>query len=93
MKMIDKKRLAKGLYWQEAWNPILDPENGRWGCTKISEGCKFCWAQTMNHHRFGGAPYDGRKRNFILDEKMLTKPIRARKAKVYFVCITMDLFI
>jgi protein gp37 len=42
--------------------------------------------------RFGGAPYDNRRRKFVLDEKILTAPLRARKPKVYFVCDTMDMF-
>lgn len=86
-----RDKITDGTYWDESWNPIRDPENGMWGCAKVSPGCDHCWSEAMNI-RFGGAPYDGRKRNFILDEKILTAPIRARKPKVYFVCIMMDLF-
>ena len=43
--MNDKTRIE----WTDAtWNPVT-------GCTKVSEGCDHCYAETIAH-RFAGTP-------------------------------------
>jgi protein gp37 len=87
--MFDKA--PTGQYWDKSWNPIK-LKGGGYGCTKVSPGCRSCWAESYSRRFFKTPPYDGRKREFYLDEKVLTAPLRARKPRVYFVCDLMDLF-
>lgn len=73
------------IEWTDyTWNPVT-------GCTKISQGCKFCYAETMNT-RFG----KGRK--FIevrIHPERLNEPLEKGKAlhgKQVFTCDVSDLF-
>ena len=80
-----------GKYWNESWNPIK-VEGGGYHCTKCSSGCKHCWAEGYNL-RFGNhKPYDNGPVEYVLDEKVLNKPLRTRKPTVFFVCDLCDLF-
>jgi protein gp37 len=86
-----------GISWTDAtWNPIR-------GCTRKSEGCRFCYAERVAA-RFSdqGAPYHGfaeRGRpgskwtgRVELVEKALDLPIRWRKPRRIFVNSMSDLF-
>lgn len=40
--------LTTGISWTDStFNPVI-------GCTKVSDGCKFCYAETLNHRWKGG---------------------------------------
>jgi protein gp37 len=75
------------IEWTEAtWNPVT-------GCTKISPGCKHCYAEVMARRMvaMGMARY----RNgfeLTLQEDMVTAPLRWRKPRVIFVNSMSDLF-
>lgn len=84
-------KINYGIDNLESWNPIKD-KRGAYHCTKISPGCDHCWAEQMNRHRFRGHPYDASKTEFIIDEKVLMKPLHWRKPRTIFVSDLCDLF-
>ena len=70
-------------YRGETWNPVT-------GCTKVSAGCKYCYAE-RNFPR----PYarTGRKFTDIATyPERLDRPLRATKPRCYFVNSMSDLF-
>ena len=75
------------IEWTEAtWNPTV-------GCTKISLGCKHCYAETMAK-RLQAMETPGYQNGFrlsILPER-LDEPLRRKKPTVYFVNSMSDLF-
>lgn len=75
------------IEWTEVtWNPIT-------GCTKISEGCKNCYAEKMSKRLAGrfGYPDDDPFRVTIQADKF-TKPKNWKKPRMVFVCSMSDLF-
>lgn len=75
------------IEWTEqTWNPTT-------GCTKISPGCKHCYAETMARrlHAMGTQGYDN---NFklTLQPNRLSQPLLRKKPTVYFVNSMSDLF-
>ncbi|HEB56645.1 MAG TPA: phage Gp37/Gp68 family protein [Gammaproteobacteria bacterium] len=75
------------IEWTEqTWNPTT-------GCTKISAGCKHCYAETMSHrlHAMGTAGYE---QGFVLTRHphRLDQPLKRKKPTVYFVNSMSDLF-
>jgi protein gp37 len=78
---------TSSIEWTEVtWNPVT-------GCTKISAGCKFCYAERMAKRlqAMGVEQYsDGFK--VRLAPKMLDLPRQWRKPKVVFVNSMSDLF-
>ncbi len=75
------------IEWTEAtWNPVR-------GCTKISPGCKHCYAETFAE-RFRGVrnhPYEQGFDLRVVPEK-LAEPLRWRTPKMIFVNSMSDLF-
>lgn len=75
------------IEWTEqTWNPTT-------GCTKISPGCKNCYAEVMARRlQAMGAP--GYKNGFTLalHPDRLAQPLQRRKPTVYFVNSMSDLF-
>lgn len=75
------------IEWTDAtWNPVT-------GCTKISPGCKFCYAEVMARRlqAMGQTRYrDGF--TLTLQPDALEAPLRWRKPKVIFVNSMSDLF-
>jgi protein gp37 len=82
-------------------NPLRfrNRETGKVGhhCTKISPGCKFCYASKLN-----GGPYlsgltfieeNRDKGDFFLDEAVLAKLVKRQKAAKVFWCDMTDLFL
>ena len=59
MSRVPEELVVKGQYWTKPWNPIR-VKGGGFHCTKISPGCKNCWAESMNL-RGGGKPYDNKE--------------------------------
>lgn len=81
--MGDKSRIE----WTDAtWNPVR-------GCTKISPGCKHCYAETLAE-RFRGVPGHPFEQGFdvrLVPEK-IADPIRWTKPRRIFVNSMSDLF-
>ena len=75
------------IEWTDAtWNPVR-------GCTKISPGCKHCYAKTFAE-RFRGVPGHPYERGFdlrIVPEK-LSDPLKWKKPRKIFVNSMSDLF-
>ncbi len=75
------------IEWTDAtWNPVR-------GCTKISPGCKHCYAETFAE-RFRGVPGHPYEQGFdlrLVPEK-LAEPLRWRTPKKIFVNSMSDLF-
>lgn len=75
------------IEWTDAtWNPVV-------GCTKVSPGCKHCYAETLAE-RFRGVPGHPFERGFDLRlvEHALDKPRRWRRGRLVFVNSMSDLF-
>ena len=68
------------IEWTDAtWNPVR-------GCTKISPGCKHCYAETFAE-RFRAVPNHPYERGFDLRTvpEKLFEPLRWKKARKIFV--------
>lgn len=75
------------IEWTDAtWNPIR-------GCTKISPGCKHCYAETFAERFRGvvGHPYE-RGFDLRLVPHKLAEPIRWKTSRMVFVNSMSDLF-
>lgn len=81
--MSDKSKIE----WTDAtWNPVR-------GCTKISPGCKHCYAQTFAERFRGvkGHPYEQGFDLRLVPEKLM-EPLSWRSPKLVFVNSMSDLF-
>ena len=75
------------IEWTEkTWNPVT-------GCTKLSPGCKYCYAERLakrlkamgvSNYKYGF--------NVTLHEHMLNRPLSWKKPSVIFVNSMSDLF-
>jgi protein gp37 len=75
------------IEWTEAtWNPVR-------GCTKISPGCKHCYAETFAE-RFRGVPGHPYEKGFDLRlvPGKLNEPLLWSRPKIVFVNSMRDLF-
>ncbi len=75
------------IEWTEqTWNPTV-------GCTKVSPGCKHCYAETMARRlkAIGVKGYENGFRLTLMPER-LAEPLERRKPTVYFVNSMSDLF-
>lgn len=75
------------IEWTElTWNPTI-------GCTKVSAGCKNCYAETMAR-RLQAIGVNGYENGFklALMPERLAEPLERRKPTVYFVNSMSDLF-
>ena len=79
--MSDKTRIE----WTDAtWNPVT-------GCTKVSEGCDNCYAETIAHRFSGTKAYpDGFA--VTLRPERLDQPLRWKRPRMIFVNSMSDLF-
>lgn len=77
---------SKIEWTEETWNPTT-------GCTKVSAGCKNCYAESMsNRLRAMRAPgYDNGFEFSIMPER-LEQPLKKKKPTKYFVNSMSDLF-
>ena len=78
---------ASKIEWTEqTWNPVT-------GCTKVSPGCKHCYAETMAHRlkAMGASGYD-RGFKLTLQPDRLEQPLKRKRATVWFVNSMSDLF-
>ncbi len=75
------------IEWTEhTWNPIT-------GCTKVSPGCKYCYAEALAK-RLQAMGTNGYENGFdvsILPER-LEQPLKRKKPTIYFVNSMSDLF-
>jgi len=75
------------IEWTEAtWNPVT-------GCTKVSPGCKRCYAERLARRlqKMGNPRYRNGFR-LTLHPDLLDLPIRWRDSRMIFVCSMSDLF-
>lgn len=75
------------IEWTEqTWNPTT-------GCTKISPGCKHCYAETMANRlkAMGANGYDNGFKLSLMEDR-LEQPLRRKKPTIYFVNSMSDLF-
>ena len=78
---------TSSIEWTDAtWNPVR-------GCTKISPGCKHCYAETFAERFRGvkGHPYEQGFDLRLVPEK-LAEPLRWKTPKMIFVNSMSDLF-
>ena len=87
------------IEWTEAtWNPLR-------GCTRVSEGCRFCYAERVAARFSGiGQPYEGLVEKsksgghprwsgeIMLVDHMLNEPRKWKQGKLIFVNSMSDLF-
>lgn len=71
------------IEWADyVWNPVT-------GCTKVSQGCKNCYAETF-HHRFEKTR--GKFTDVVCHEDRLDHPLKVKKGGIVFVNSMSDLF-
>src|SRR5213075_794517 len=78
---------VSSIEWTDAtWNPVR-------GCTKISPGCKNCYAETFAERFRGvaGHPYEFGFNLRLVPEKLL-EPLRWKTPRMIFVNSMSDLF-
>ena len=77
---------SKIEWTQQTWNPTV-------GCTKVSAGCKNCYAETMavRLKAMGTKGYENGFKLTLLPER-LDEPLRRKKPAVYFVNSMSDVF-
>lgn len=77
---------SKIEWTEQTWNPTT-------GCTKISSGCKNCYAETMAKRlqAMGAHGYENGFNISILPER-LSQPLKRKKPTLYFVNSMSDLF-
>ena len=75
------------IEWTEhTWNPVT-------GCTKLSPGCKHCYAETMARRlKAMGAPGYENGFELTLHPERLDQPLRRKSPTTYFVNSMSDLF-
>ncbi len=79
--------LKSGIEWtQSTWNPVT-------GCTKISEGCRNCYAERMARRlQAMGQPNYRNGFKLACHPEVLTLPLRWKKPQIVFVNSMSDLF-
>lgn len=75
------------IEWTEAtWNPVT-------GCTKISQGCKHCYAERMAKRlKAMGKPQYANGFRLTTHPEMLSRPYRWKRPRTIFVNSMSDLF-
>lgn len=75
------------IEWTEqTWNPTT-------GCTKVSSGCKHCYAEVMAHRlKAMGAPGYENDFKLTLQPSRINQPLLRKKPTIYFVNSMSDLF-
>lgn len=78
--------MSKIEWTEQTWNPVT-------GCTKISPGCKHCYAETMSKRlqAMRAAGYENGFELSLMPER-LSQPLYRSKPTMYFVNSMSDLF-
>ena len=78
--------MSKIEWTEQTWNPVT-------GCTKVSPGCKHCYAETLANRlqAMGAAGYENGFALSLMEER-LQQPLKRRKPTMYFVNSMSDLF-
>lgn len=78
---------SKIEWTQQTWNPVT-------GCTKLSPGCKYCYAEVMAKRlqSMGTPGYENGFSKITLLPDRLDQPRQRKKPTVYFVNSMSDLF-
>ncbi len=78
--------MSKIEWTEQTWNPVT-------GCTKVSPGCKYCYAETMSKRleAMGAPGYENGFKLSLLPER-LAQPKSRKKPTMYFVNSMSDLF-
>lgn len=78
---------GSGIEWTEStWNPVT-------GCTKITPGCKYCYAERMAERlQAMGQPNYVNGFHLTLQPHMLELPLKWKKSQAIFVNSMSDLF-
>ncbi|ACE84630.1 phage Gp37/Gp68 family protein [Cellvibrio japonicus] len=78
---------SKIEWTEQTWNPVT-------GCTKVSPGCKYCYAEVMAKRlKAMGAPgYENGFNTITLMHERLDQPLHRKKPTIYFVNSMSDLF-
>lgn len=81
--MVSKTKIE----WAEiTWNPII-------GCSKVSPGCKFCYAERMAHRlRAMGQPKYANGFELTIHEESMELPLKWKQPRTIFVNSMSDLF-
>lgn len=70
------------IEWTErTWNPVT-------GCSKVSAGCKNCYAEGIANRFWGARKFA----DIMLHEERLQEPIKRKQPTMYFVTSMSDLF-
>lgn len=79
-------RTTKIEWTERTWNPVT-------GCSKVSEGCRHCYAESMTRRLFAMGN-DKYRNNFLPTEhpEDLLEPYKWKKSSTIFVCSMSDLF-
>jgi len=81
--MVTKSKIE---WTQFTWNPAT-------GCTKISPGCKHCYAETMAERlQTIGAPGYENGFKLTLHPERIDQPLKRKKPALYFVSSMSDMF-
>ena len=78
--------MSKIEWTEQTWNPVT-------GCTKVSPGCKHCYAETMSRRlqAMGATGYENGFKVSLLPQR-LEQPLSRKKPTMYFVNSMSDLF-
>ncbi len=77
---------SKIEWTEETWNPSV-------GCTKVSPGCKYCYAETMAKRlQSMGKPEYKNGFKFVLQPHRLGHPLTVKRPTLFFVNSMSDLF-
>jgi protein gp37 len=88
------------IEWTDAsWTPIraknLTTGAVGWHCEHVSEGCRRCYADSMNARlgtKLAFKPGHRADLQIFVDQQMLTQPLRWKRPRKIFVCSMTDLF-
>lgn len=89
------------IQWTDAsWNPVRAvtkelPNLKGWHCEHVSEGCRNCYAESMNRRlgtRLDFKPGERKNIDIFVDYKLLQLPLKWKKPRQIFVGSMTDMF-